>query len=165
MTGDRRGESRWLSTKGRQKEHSPMLQKLRLSPPRLKSKIGDKDRLISRWAGNADEGGEYESIIGIFSSDSSVNSTEIKDWAIGGSKKNMGEPDAVRFITGRRIDTVSPSLYTRNDFSSLFCECCKGQNFRRREREREKHAQWHALWNDPAGSLLGDSACMMKWLV
>lgn len=56
MTGDRSGESRWLSVNGRQKAHSLMLQKFRRSPKPLpgrplKSNKGDKDRRIFRAAG------------------------------------------------------------------------------------------------------------------
>lgn len=84
MTGDRSGESRWLSTMGRQKVHSPMLQKFRLSPPRLKSSSGDKDLRISLPPQSSLPCGGDEPKQS--SSDSSVTSTlsvvVIKEWAI-----------------------------------------------------------------------------------
>ena len=56
MTGERSGDSRWLSVSGLQNEHSLMLQKLRLSPRPLpgrplKSRSGESERRMLRAAG------------------------------------------------------------------------------------------------------------------
>lgn len=55
MTGDLKGDSRWLSVSGRQNAHSLMLQKFRRSPSPLpgrplKSKRGDNERRMLRAA-------------------------------------------------------------------------------------------------------------------